>query len=178
MPSDFIGLTIATKKITSILFILLGFAPLLFVLLFSMKQQSIRRRMKERMEEQMLHTITINNTDIRWEKEGKEIWVQGKMFDIKSIEYKDETTIFHGLFDDEETVLKKAFNDGWKKNSSAQNQLLVQLFQSLRGICLNPDTDFVLFPEGLQHLGSTSACKLPSYFQIILTPPPQIGYTL
>lgn len=142
-----------------------------------MKQQSIRRRMKERMEEQMLRTITLNNSDIHWEKEGKEIWVQGKMFDIKSIEYKNGTTVFHGLFDDEETALKKAFNDGWKKNSSAQNQLLIQLFQNLRGICLNPDINFALFADGSQHSGSPYPCKLPSYFQIILTPPPQIGYS-
>ena len=70
----------AIKKITGLFFILPGFVPLLFIIAFSVKQQAIRHRMKERMENQSLHSITLNNNEIHWAKKGKEIRVNGIMF--------------------------------------------------------------------------------------------------
>jgi CHASE3 domain sensor protein len=61
----------ATKKITSLFFILLGFTPLLLSVVFVIKQQSIRHTMKERMEEQMLHAVTLPQPEIIWLKKGK-----------------------------------------------------------------------------------------------------------
>ena len=169
---------IITKKISSLFFILLGFTPLLFVLLFSIKQQSIRHHMKERMEKQLLHTITLANTEIQWVKQGKEIWVHGKMFDIKSIEYKNGMTTFHGLYDDDETLLNKNFNEGWKKNMAQQNQLLVQFFQCLQSYYHHPATDFALIPGNQHHLVLLSFPALLSQFKTIPTPPPKPDYSL
>ena len=164
----------ATKKITSILFILLGFTPLLFVTFFAIKQQVIRHQMKERMEDQILHTITLTDNQIHWSKKGKEIWVEGKMFDIKSTEHKNGMTIFHGLFDEEETMLKKNFTNGWKKNQSEQNQLLAQIFQCLSSIYFNLPTDISVLSDSQNNLSFFSSPKLLTQFRMILTPPPQV----
>lgn len=130
--------------------------------------------MKERMEKQLLQTITLINSEIQWVKKGKEIRVQGKMFDIKSIEYKNGITIFHGLYDEEETLLNKHFNEGWKKNMAQQNQLLMQFFQSLQVFYYPASTAIFSTTENPNHLVSYSFPALPSQFKLILTPPPQI----
>jgi hypothetical protein len=163
----------ATKKIASFLFILLGFTPLLFVLLFAIKQQSIRHRMKEQMEKQSITTITIAENEIRWVKEGKEVWIHGKLFDIKSIEHKDGMAILHGLYDDDETTLFTAFNKTWEKNCSDQNQLLSHLFECLQDTYFSQHTGIPALPHKQHHIAELSSPKLLSQFKIILTPPPQ-----
>jgi hypothetical protein len=164
----------ATKKITSLLFILLGSTPLLFVLVFTIKQQSIRHLMKDRMEKQSLHSITLADNEIYWAKEGKEIWVNGQMFDIKSTDHKNGLTTFHGLYDDDETNLKKNFNNGWKKKMTEQNQLLGQLFQCLQGVYFMPATNSPVSSSKQHHIASLNSTKLQSQFKTILTPPPQV----
>ncbi len=129
--------------------------------------------MKHRMEEQLLQSIILADNEIHWVKEGKEIWVQGKMFDIKSTEHKKGMTIFHGLYDDDETALKKNFNESWKKNMTKQNQLLAQLFQSLKGIYFQPATDIFLTPTKQHRWVALSPPSILSQFQAIPTPPPQ-----
>lgn len=160
------------KKITSILFILLGFTPLLFVLFFAIKQQSIRHRMKVRMEEQSLFTISIADNEIHWLIKGKELWIQGRLFDIKSIEYKDGIATLHGLYDEEETTLYYAFNEAWQKNCSDQNQLLSELFECLQDVYFSHHTAIPTLADKQHHIAALSP-KLLSQFKTILTPPPQ-----
>ena len=130
--------------------------------------------MKERMENQILHSITLADNQIHWSKAGKEIWVDGKMFDIKSTEHKNGKTTFHGLFDEEETLLKKNFANGWKKNLSEQNQLLAQIFQCLNSIYFNPPADISVLSESQNNLSFFPSPKLLTQCRMILTPPPQV----
>ncbi len=129
--------------------------------------------MKERMEKQLLHTITLADNEIHWVKEGKEIWVGGKMFDIKSFEQTNGKTTFHGLYDEEETSLNKKFNEGREKKLPEQTQLLVQLFQSLQGICFSQANDIFFIPAKQNLIVSTTPPGLTSQFETIPTPPPQ-----
>lgn len=124
------------------------------------------------MEQAELHTIILANNEIQWAKAGKEIWVDGKMFDIKSIEHKNGITIFKGLFDEEETLLKDNLRSNWEKNQAKQNQLISQLFQCLNGI---------YFEHAIYQLNSIDkstiaftyyASRLQNSFLEIPTPPP------
>ncbi len=162
------------KKITSLFLILLGFTPLLFVIIFSIRQHSIRHRMKEKMENQSLQSITIDDNAIHWAKPGKEIWVKGKMFDIKSIAHKNGLTTFYGLFDDDETLLKKVFEKGCKKKMTEENMLLSQLFQCLQGVYFIPAPNSPFFSDKQLHEVSQNSPNIQSQFKTILTPPPQV----
>lgn len=130
--------------------------------------------MKERLEEQILVTITLADNEIHWVKQGKEILVQNQMFDVKLIEHINGLTIFHGLFDKEETNLNKYFHERWKKNLTEQNQLIVQLFQCLQGFDFHPASDCLFFSTKKHHTASFISPKLQSPFKTILTPPPQV----
>jgi hypothetical protein len=130
--------------------------------------------MKERMEKQSLHSVTLADNEIIWVKEGKEIWVHGKMFDIKATHHKNGFTTFLGLYDDEETLLKTVFNNGWKKEMSGQNQLLSQFFQTLQGIYFMPIPGNPALSLKQNHLASLYSPKPQRQFKTILTPPPQV----
>jgi hypothetical protein len=58
--------------------------PLVYTLLIGIPQKAIQIKMQERLETNHLRTITVPENDIHWIKDGKEIWVNGRMFDIKS----------------------------------------------------------------------------------------------
>jgi hypothetical protein len=152
---------------------MLGFTPVLLVLFFGLRQNSIRNRMKEKLESPFLQTITLNNDAIQWAKPEKEIWVNGKMFDIKSKKEKDGKTTFKGLYDDEETLLKTNLRESWEKNKAQQNHLLGQIFQSLSNIYFtniswsSPPFNFKIkdYPFYIS--------QLEYHYSDILTPPPQ-----
>lgn len=130
--------------------------------------------MKERMKEQSLSVISLADNEIHWMKGKKEIWVDGRLFDIKSIEYKDGITTLRGLYDEEETILYYTFNKTWGKNCSDQNQLLSQLFECLQDIYFSQDGDFPALVNKPLHVTTLSSPGLLSQFKTILTPPPQV----
>lgn len=150
-----------------------GLAPVLFLISFCLQQQSVRHQMKERMELQHLHTITLANDDIHWIKEGKEIWVNGKMFDIKLIEPLNGMTRFSGLFDEEETLLATQLKKGWDKRSAPDNRLLLQFFKCFQHLCCQPPGDpGLIVPMTSQYL-AFSPIQLPDWTCSIPSPPPQ-----
>ncbi len=152
---------------------LAGFTPLLFVLFFSFKQQVIRHRMHRRLEEQQLHTVVLAENTVRWAEEGKEILIEGRLFDVQSMEHKDGTIIFHGLYDEEETELELMFNTAWKKNLAGQHRLLAKIFQCLSSFYCNCLPNFNDVLSRSAYTFSFPTPPLPAWVRPILTPPPQ-----
>jgi hypothetical protein len=70
------------------------------------KQQHIKSAMKHKLEVSILKTIHIKKDDLVWVKKGKEIKLNGKMFDIKSITKTQKGNyIVTGLYDEQEDEL-------------------------------------------------------------------------
>src|SRR6188768_3215894 len=159
------------KKISAFFLLLTGAIPLLFTLFFLVKQQMIRYEMKEKLEKERLHTITVPREEVIWVKYNKEIIVGDKLFDVKSSSEKDGLCFFIGLFDAEETAL----NDLLEKDTDDknENELLGQLFQCLQSPCIQ-----VSFGLGTI-TGQNNTCLFPILLHIsspfinIPTPPPQ-----
>ena len=144
--------------------------PLLFTLFFLCKQQIVRHEMKEKIEEELLHTIAVPKNEVVWAKYNQEIIAGGKLFDIKSFSEKNGIYFFIGLFDAEETEL----NDFLEKEMDDKNENdLSQLFQWLQSPCTSLAFDFYVISDHkkiscipiLQHISSP--------FINIPTPPPQ-----
>src|SRR5215204_4648800 len=93
------------KKISAFFLLLTGAMPLLFTLFFLVKQQVIRYTMKEKLEKELLHTITVSKDEVVWAIYNKEIIVGDKLFDVKSFSEEGGLYFFIGLFDAEETAL-------------------------------------------------------------------------
>jgi hypothetical protein len=164
----------AIKKISASLFILIGFTPLLFVIYTSIKQQEIRHNMKQQLEIKMLHTITLAKNEVHWLKDGKEILINGRMFDVKGSHPAGNGKIsFTGLYDDDETALVNKMNKNQENENKAGGKLLAQLFQLLQSPCNNTVTE-VLIPSFItNHFQVVEQCPA-SPFIAFLSPPPQV----
>ncbi len=129
--------------------------------------------MHRRLEEQQLHTVILPDQEVQWAVKGKEIWLDGKLFDVKSITHYQGKTIIHGLFDEEETQLEKMFTRAWKKSAAGNNRLLGKVFQSLNNFYCNSLPDFRALVNTTKHNFSLITTRLPEWVKPILTPPPQ-----
>ena len=129
--------------------------------------------MKERLERQMLHTVTVSKADVVWVKYKKEIRIHEKMFDIESFTVKNNQYIFTGLYDEEETALNSYLEKNTEQKNEREYQVLSSLFQLLQSIYPENFDETVISltiskgysPLILQHISSP--------FINILTPPPQ-----
>ncbi len=120
--------------VTVVLLVITSIPCLLFVY-YQSAQWYIRHEMEEKLENEQLQTIAIPVSDVKWYKENKEIIVGGKLFDVKSVEYRDGIARFTGLYDDQETNIKTQLenlndeDDENSKNKSAINLISFLLFK-------------------------------------------------
>jgi len=129
--------------------------------------------MKEQLEKKMLHIIVLADDDVHWVKKEKEIWVDGKMFDIKTVYRHNGSTTFTGLFDEEETGLVKQLQANWKKKSSQDNKILAHLFNCLQNVFFSsPGDKYIALLSG-KHFPGIAVPALACQYRDILTPPPQ-----
>ena len=63
----------------------------------------------EKLEHEMLITFTFSQQQIKWVIPGKELLVNGKLFDVKKYIEKNNCIEITGLFDKEEQALKESY---------------------------------------------------------------------
>jgi hypothetical protein len=161
------------RKILSFSLLLTGCIPVAFTLFFLIRQEMIQHEMKEKLEWQSLHIITLAADDVRWVNK-KEIWVDGKMFDVKSFSLKDGQYEFTGLFDEEETALAEQLKNKARQHNEPGNSPLAQLFQWLQAAYLNNATMLLSPGEAANLKYCFPPPDLTSPFKIIFTPPPRV----
>ena len=96
--------------------------PLAFILFLQGWQLYLTHSAAERLEEQLLKTISISKDQFRWEKKGKEISIDGRMFDVKSFVLKEDEIIVSGIYDDQETAIHSMLAQQF-----GENHLLIRL---------------------------------------------------
>ena len=154
---------------------LLGTTPWLFVFIFLVRQEAIRHEMKEELEKNIpKQVVIIPDSDIHWVKKGKEIFINGRMFDIKTMISRNGFTTFTGFFDDQETALKKQLAEGWTKNAPQRNQLLAQLIFSFQYTLSASCSDELTGNISKEPIPALITPVLPDSYRKILTPPPQV----
>ena len=130
--------------------------------------------MKENLEKQLLQTITLDDQHIHWVEKGKELLINGKLFDVENMEAQNGTIVFTGLYDDEETVLIKKLDESCNKKSAGNDQLLSGFFKCLQDIFCDDFLNTLFFPGKPNHLLGPAFPQLPDQFGAILSPPPQL----
>jgi len=132
--------------------------------------------MREQMEEKVLHTVVLSSEKIQWIREGKEIELNDRLFDIKDIVYNsDGSATITGLFDEEETTLIKQLKTEQDQNNNEGTKQLAQLFQILLA-APESQSSINLLPLFIKGPAYPHFAAGPvSAIRIILTPPPQVG---
>jgi len=158
------------KSIAVIIFLLLGSAPLLLSLFVTLQKNTIRHRIKEKLEKRDLWTVAIPEYEVRW-MDRHEIWVNNSMFDIKTKKLENGIYTFTGLYDEEETLLVEKERNAAGKNNE-QNKLLARMFSSLP-LFFERENEIIYYSS----LNNLYTVFIPSHpispFKKILTPPPK-----
>ena len=154
---------------SSLFLLLLVALPLVYVTALQIHEISNRHQMMERLEKEVLQSISIPTQELIWVKKGKEVLIGKKRFDVKNIVVKNKIAIIIGLFDEEEEAIVKKMN---KQHSSQETALLKLWFPIFKNIYKEPTTvtpvsflknKYRIYP----HL------KLPATLLHIITPPPK-----
>ena len=94
------------------------------------QQKIVQHEMIERLEHSELDQVKIHKDSVVWFKRGKEIVLNGQLFDIHSHYTKGDSTVFYGLFDFEETALKiqvKKLMESKTENDSSRDIHIAKL---------------------------------------------------
>jgi hypothetical protein len=146
--------------------------PLLSILILQGLQWHARHEAEERMEREAMVTVTIPVQDLRWHKKGKEVVIDGKLFDVKTLRQTGGQIVLTGLFDDAETAIVDLLEQqaSHSKQSYGITYLFVLLLQfvAIQGI-------FILISY---RVAQPAACAKPLPFYIspflgIAAPPPR-----
>lgn len=163
----------AFKNTATIFLLLLITVPVFYSYTLDWKRNRIRHQMKEKMEHQLLHELTLNNKDIQWFKEGKEIVINNSLFDVKSINYlpggKARVT---GLFDKEETALNEQVRKNQQENNDKGNRQLAQFFANWLALPFEEEHNVPSIDNTVNKFSPYTIDPV-SAFRTILTPPPQ-----
>ena len=121
--------------IVSLVLLVITSVPCLLFVYFQSAQWYVQHKMEEKLENEQLQTVAIPISDVKWFKENKEIIVDGKLFDIKSVVFQDGIASFTGLYDDQEMYIKVQLenleleDDENAKNESAINFISILLYK-------------------------------------------------
>lgn len=77
------------------------------MLFLQVAQEYLKQTAEERMEEETLITIAVPQSAVHWEKPGKEISWNGKMFDIRWYNISNGILTATGYYDEKESSIHK-----------------------------------------------------------------------
>ena len=79
--------------------------PLFCTLVLELRQNYLFERVRERLKEETLETIMIPASDLTWLKEGREVLVNDRYFDVENWHLENGICYLTGAFDEEETTI-------------------------------------------------------------------------
>ena len=116
------------RRIISVFFGLLLALPLLYVTGLQVKQVYIKHSLEERLEARLLKTLFIPTQD--WRRiNNREILIDGKLFDLKSVTETTDGFLVSGVFDEEETAVVQQLDKSCNTNTAKDTPVFTHFFQ-------------------------------------------------
>jgi hypothetical protein len=148
--------------------------PVFYVAVFHVQKFFLKVEMVQELKHKLLVTLQIPADKIQWYKKGKEIVVEGSLFDVKSITYKNGLATVKGLYDKKEKEINKQIE---KANKESQNNTLNTTLVKLLGFYFISNeqlatADINVFRINTPQLGCTVSNRLPVHYLSVPTPPP------
>jgi hypothetical protein len=157
--------------ITSFLLLVLAM-PLLFLSFLQLKQAYIRHEMEERLEMGLQQTLFISKPD--WKRHNdREIWVGGKLFDVKKMQVTADGFIVTGLFDETETAVLQQLQNTCAKQTTKDTPVFAQFFQLLQDLFSQETAPINSVAKRPAELFQNPIPYLPFHYKKIPAPPPQ-----
>jgi hypothetical protein len=129
--------------------------------------------MKEKLEKTVLRTLILHKDQIHWNREGKELTINNKLFDVRYIHVSPDGSItVQGLYDEDETLLVDQLKNQEQHNRSQGNKLLTQFLQIWLAVPTEPLLSDLPAHTVQQQYPGISQSTAPGY-KMIYAPPPQ-----
>ncbi len=109
------------KKIIAWGLLFLIAIPIFFSVSILVKQKVLHYQRDKKFEKEVLQTVIVSAENIYWVKPGKEILLDGKLFDVKSFTTKGNKISLLGFFDDKEDKLVQQIVQLEKQKSKSDN---------------------------------------------------------
>lgn len=146
--------------------------PLLSILVLQGLQWYARHEAEERLEREAMVTVTIPARELHWHKKGREVVIDGQLFDVKTLRHSGGQIVLTGLFDEAETAIVNLLEQqaGHSRQSSALTYLFVLLLQfvSIQGVLT-----FLSYRAEQQRVFAPLLPLYISPFPAIVAPPPR-----
>ena len=163
-----------SKKIISFFFLSVFLIPVLLLLSIFIQQQFIQHAMLEKLEAGNTETIFVKKSSIRWIRPGKEVEINGKMFDVKNVVIHQDYYELKGLFDEKEAmlivVLKKLQhqpNNNPGHIAFAKVNAAVLFFENIK------EFNFSTFSISGDLFANSGVTALLSFSSELVSPPPK-----
>lgn len=117
------------KQLAAFGLLLLVALPLFLSVGIFLKQQLVQHQRIQRFKTELLEILTIKAEKVDWVKAGKEIQIDGKLFDVESFKKAGNNIVFTGFYDyKEEKLVKhiKEIEQQKNKSGSPLSQLAVK----------------------------------------------------
>lgn len=166
------------KKILAIALLLAVLTPLLVFTCFLVKQSCIENEMEDQLKSASLRTISVDITKLIWTKKGKEVLLDGKLFDVRSYTVNDSRVILTGLYDNDEDVLNEQMKNFVQQKNGTTAPLNQAVFNLLFPPLYNNTVDALAqnpWRVITHHFIPYQEEKVPSKYLSILTPPPKFA---
>lgn len=109
------------KKLTALGLLLLVVLPFFISVSFFIKQKLIHHQRIQRFETEFLQTVTVSAKNLLWIKSGKEIILDGKLFDVKSLKTDGNVIVLTGFYDGKEDNLVKHIKKLTQQKNGSDN---------------------------------------------------------
>ncbi len=144
------------RSVMAVVMLVVISIPIGLLTIWKVQQLFQKFEMREKLGHAKLETITIPETAVEWYEEGREIIVDGRLFDVISWQKIPGTVkvSFTGLFDDAETEIKDKMEKLLRKkdkNESAKKMLAWLFFcplqdtETISRIYFTNGPDFTLY---------------------------------
>ncbi len=157
--------------IIPLLFLALLALPLFTIVFFQGVQWYLKSSADERMKEKDTEVITLQAASVQWEKPGKELVVDGKMFDVASYIISNGILTAKGFFDAEESGIRH-FLLSLQKNKKGQALRHALFMLQCFAACVALSYSFKANPATIAH-HTTCSLPLPHPSYLVLGPPPR-----
>lgn len=163
------------KPLAVISLLALVMIPLYIAVFFLVQQTIIRHQMMEKLEEEALQTFSVPEKNVTWIEEGKELIVDGKLFDVKFFKTTDGYLEVTGLFDEMELKLQHNLvylQNPIKDNKQKQEFIYQVLIQQQAENNKLPSSEFFSIDIEFIYIPTLPDISLRDPYLLLLAKPP------
>jgi hypothetical protein len=163
-------------KILSVLFLSIFTVPMICTVAYLAAVKINAHQMQEKLEKSSLQKVLVYTNELVWVKKGKEVLINGKLFDVKSSEIINGKIQLTGLFDTaEDEIIKKisALESNKNDSSSPVYSMLVKLLCPAV-LQQNITNTIVDIPAADDKFPDIVCAKSVNPFIDVNTPPPNV----